>query len=269
MRLAYVLGWKRENGTKIHETAEGLERHKAMVLRYEQETGPLKPAYRGIIDRKYAKVAKKLAEREVGRAKSKGRADTEKRRAVYAKRLHKWIDGDGSKLPSTPAGIKRHKVLVAWYEKIYGPSSDLDREARARTYQAILASIEREKTRREWQAQRSKEIDAEKKRGDAKQRAKNRAAKKKRDAARAKAGEAQDRRRRQWRASYYRSRIRLAKQRIATSEKDVMSPAELHSFRESSAYFGLVKARDRAKQLLVIFRKNLAVYKTKLADLQL
>ena len=69
MRFAYVLAWKREDGTRIPETQAGLEEHKALVAKYEEETGPLKPAYRGIIDRKYAKVAKKLAEREVGRAR--------------------------------------------------------------------------------------------------------------------------------------------------------------------------------------------------------
>ena len=82
MRFANVLGWKREDGSRIPVTAAGLKEHKALVAKYEKENGPLRSAYRAVIDRKYARVKKKLAEREVGRAKSKGRADTEKRRAM-------------------------------------------------------------------------------------------------------------------------------------------------------------------------------------------
>ena len=268
MRFANVLGWKREDGSRIPETAAGLEEHKALVTKYELENGSLKPAIQVMIARKHARVAKKLAEREVGRAKSKVRSDIEKSRAAYAKRLHKWIDGDGRKIPSTPAGIKRHKAMVAAYEKTFGASSVLDRKARARMYKAILDSIDAEKVRREGQAKRSLVVAAEQKKADAKLRAKNRTAKEKRDDERARVQEVRDRRNRQGRARYYRYRIKLSNQRIATSEKDAMSDEVLASYRGNPAYRSIAKASDRAKELLVIFRKNLAVYESKLAALQ-
>ena len=205
MRFANVLGWKRANGTKIPETAKGFEEHKALVAKYEKENGPLRSAYRAVIDRKYARVSKKLAEREVGRGKSKARADTEKRRALLAKRLHKWLNANGSKIPSTAAGIERHKALVAEYEQEFGPSSVIDGKARARMYKAILVSIQREYVRRKDQASRSQVVAAEKKKADAELRAKNRTAKEKRDAARAQAEAVRERRNRQGRARYYRS----------------------------------------------------------------
>ena len=121
MRFAYVLGWKREDGDRIPETVLGLKEHKALVTKYEKENGSLRPAYQVMIARKHARVAKKLAEREVGRSQSKARADVEKRRAMLAKRLHKWLDDGGSKLPSTPWGIKRHKFYVARYEEDVWP----------------------------------------------------------------------------------------------------------------------------------------------------
>ena len=269
MRFANVLAWKREDGSRIPVTAAGLQEHKDLVAAYELGTGsPIRPAYRGIIDRKYAKVAKKLAEREVGRAKSKGRADTEKRRAKLAKRLHKWLNVNGSKIPSTAAGIERHKALVVAYEEEFGASSVLDRKARARMYDAIVASIEAEKVRRKGQAQRSKVVASEKKKADAKLRAKNRTAKQKRDAARAQAEAVRERRNRQGRARYYRYRIRLSERRISRSEKDVMSDKALESYRGNRGYHSVLKANDRAKELVAKFRKNLAVYKTKLAALQ-
>ena len=126
----------------------------------------------------------------------------------------------------------------------------------------------REKVRRKGQASRSKVVAAEKKKADAKLRAKNRAAKEKRDAARAQVEAVRERRNRQGRARYYRYRIRLSQQRIATSKKDVMSAKVLESYRDHFAYGSMVKARDRAKELLVTFRKNLAVYEAKLAALQ-
>ena len=270
MRFAYVLAWKREDGKKIPETAAGLKEHKALVAKYAQERGgSIHPAYRAIIDRKYASVAKKLAAGEVARGKSKARADIEKRRAKLAKRLHKWIDHYGAKIPSTPAGIKKHKAMVASYEQDFGPSSVIDRKARARMYKAIIDSIEAEKVRRKGQASRSKVVAAEKKTADAKLRAKNRTAKEKRDAARAQAEAVRERRNRQGRARYYRHRIQLSVRRIANSEQDVHSDEWLELYRGTSSYESIVKANDRAKQLLKIFRKNLAVYETKLAALQL
>ena len=270
MRFANVLGWKREDGSRIPVTAAGLEEHKALVAKYELETGsPIRSAYRGIIDRKYARVEKKLAEGEVARGKSEVRANTEKRRAILAKRLHKWLDRDGSKLPSTPAGIKRHKALVSSYEEMFGPSSDLDREARARTYQAILDGIEREKVRRKGQAQRSKEIVAQQKRADAERRAMQRAERKRRNAERAKSDAASDRRSRQRKARYCRYRIELAKRRVDQGERNVVSDESLESYWGTSEYEGILKARERAKELLVIFRGNLADYKARLAALQL
>ena len=275
MRLAYVLGWKREDGTKIPETAAGLKEHKALVAKYQQETdragGVVRPAYLAVIARKHAKVATKLAEREVGRKKSKARAGVEKGRAAFAKRIHKWIDTGGSKIPSTPEGIEQHKALVARYERAYGASSATDRKARARMYKAITDSIEREKTRRVQQAQRSKVVAAAKKKADAALRAKNRAAKKKRDAKRAKAGEAQDRRRRQKMASYYRARIRLSERRIAQGKKnlDAANSALLRLNLGHPAWSISLKAYDRAKELLAKFKTNLAAYETKLAALQL
>ena len=145
----------------------------------------------------------------------------------------------------------------------------LDRKARARMYKAILDSIEREKTRRTGQASRSKVVAAEQKKADAALRAKNRAAKKKRDATRAAVEDARERRNRQRRASYYRYRIRLSERRVAQGKKNVVSDESLKAYRGTSEYEGILKARTRAKQLLAKFRKNLAVYKTKLADLQL
>ena len=269
MRFANVLGWKREDGSRIPVTAAGLQEHKDLVATYELEAGsPIRLAYRAVIDRKYARVEKKLAEGEVARGKSKARADVEKGRAAYAKRLHKWIDGDGRKIPSTPAGIKHHKGMVAAYENIFGPTSVLDRQARERTYKAILDGIAREERRQEWQANRSKEIAAEQKRVDAGKRAMQREARKRRNAERAKSDAASDRRSRQRKARYCRYRIRLAEQRIATSARTVMSDERLESFRGSSSYESVVKANDRAKELLKIFRGNLADYKTRLAALQ-
>ena len=97
------------------------------MAKYEKESGrtqacQFRPAYRGIIDRKYARVAKKLAEREVGRAKSKGRADTEKRRATVRQapsQVARFYDG--SKIPSTPAGIKAPQGAWLPYEQEFGP----------------------------------------------------------------------------------------------------------------------------------------------------
>ena len=272
MRFANILGWKREDGTKIPETAAGLKEHKALLAKYMGGRGrPLKPAFLAVIKRKYASVEKKCTEREVGRGKSKARADTEKRRAMLAKRIHKWLDTNGSKIPSTFAGIARHMALVAAYEQEFGPSSALDSEARARTYKAIIDGIDREKTRRVQQASRSKVVAAEKKKADAKLRAKNRAAKEKRDTGRASVQEARDRRNRQRRASYYRYRIRLSERRVAKGKKNLdaanralMKSSGLHSNLGSS-----LKARARAKELLAKFQKNLAVYETKLAALQL
>ena len=48
-----------------------------------------------------------------------------------------------------------------------------------------------------------------------------------------------------------------------------MSAEVVESYRGSSSYRHVVNANDRAKQLLKIFRKNLAVYEAKLAALQL
>ena len=269
MRFVHVMIWKREDGSPIPETAAGLEEHKALVVKYEEENGPIKPDIRAVIERKYARVEKKIAKGEVLRGKSKGRADTEKRRARFARAIHKWRAYDGSKIPSTLVGIEQHKALVSSYEKLFGPSSDTDRKARARMYKAILDSIEREKTRRVQQASRSKVVAAEKKKADAKRLAKNRAAKEKRDAARAQAEEVRERRNRQGRARYYRYRIKLSKERIANGKKNVISVRSLDAYRGTIDYEGVLKARNRAKALLAIFRKNLAAYETKLAALQL
>ena len=205
----------------------------------------------------------------MGRGKSKARADTEKRRALLAKRLHKWLNANGSKIPSTAAGIERHKALVAEYEQMFGPSSVGDRKARARMYKAILDSIER-KAPPGATGQRSKVVAAEKKKADAKLRAKNRAAKEKRDAARAQAEAVRDR----------RNPAGKGKVTTATgfdwrnggspaSEKDVMSDEVAGILSGDPSYRSVVKANDRAKELLAIFRKNLAVYEAKLAALQL
>ena len=269
MRLANVLGWKREDGSKIPETAKGLAEHKALVVKYELETGgPIRRSYWTVINRKYVSVAKKIAEGEVARQQSKARADIEKGRAAYAKRLHKWLDTNGSKISSTPGGIRRHKELGSRYEELYGPSSVLDREARARMYKAILDGIEAEKVRRKDQAKRSKVVAAEQAEADAKRDARNRAARNRKRDEREKDREDEDLKIRQRTVRRYQSRIRLAKRRIAASEKDVMGAEELESYRESSAYRYVVKANERAKQLLVIFRKTLAVYESKLAALQ-
>ena len=126
MRLAWVLSWKREDGTPIAETSDGLEEHKALVTKYEEETGsPMRPAYRGVIDRKYAKVAKKLAAREVGRAKSKGRADTEKRRAkLTPSAFTSGLISTAQKSHPRPLESKRHKALGRLSTRqMYGPSS--------------------------------------------------------------------------------------------------------------------------------------------------
>ena len=48
-----------------------------------------------------------------------------------------------------------------------------------------------------------------------------------------------------------------------------MSDKELGFFRGNRGYNSLVKANDRAKELLVIFRQNLAAYEAKLEALQL
>ena len=268
MRLAQVLAWKREDGANIPETADGLEEHKALVVKYEEENGPLKPAFLALIERKYASVEEKIAEGDVARGQSKDRADHEKSRAAFARRIHKWIDFNGSKIPSTAAGIERHKALVIEYEKTFGPSSVLDREARARTYTAILDSIEHEDRRREWQAARSRTVAKQKKQAEAEQRAKARKEKERRRAERSKVMAAYYQRRNQARAKYYRYRIRLAEQRIATSEKDVMSDESLEAYRATSAYEDILKARERAKELLAVFNKNLATYEAKLAALQ-
>ena len=132
MRLAWVLSWKREDGTPIAETSDGLEEHKALVAKYEEETGsPIRPAYRGVIDRKYAKVAKKLAAREVGRAKSKGRADI--------REAPREATPSVSTSGSTTTARKSHRLLWASsgtrplslaYEQEFGGSSVL-RSARA------------------------------------------------------------------------------------------------------------------------------------------
>ena len=139
-------------------------------------------------------------------------------------------------------------------------------------YKAILDSLETEKVRREGQAQRSKVVAGEQTRADAKRRAKNRAAKKKRDAYRARVQEDRDRRNRQGRASYYRSRIRLSERRIATGKKNVDAAENAvgkSSDLDHHIWVSSVKARERAKQLLALFQKNLAVYKAKLTALQL
>ena len=122
MRFAYVLGWKREDGSRIPVTAAGLEEHKALVAKYEKENGSLRPAFQVHIARKHARVAKKLAEREVGRAKSKGRADNEKRRATVCQALStSGAPTNGSKIPATPAGIKQHKALVFSIREVVWP----------------------------------------------------------------------------------------------------------------------------------------------------
>ena len=120
------------------------------------------------------------------------------------------------------------------------------------------------------QASRSKVVASEKKKADAKLRAKNRAAKVKRDATRAAVEDARERRNRQRRASYYRYRIRLSERRVAQGKKnvDAANNAVLKSDRNHSAWRSFLKARERTKELLAGFKKNLAVYKTKLAALQ-
>ena len=270
MRFAYVLGWKREDGSRIPETAAGLEE--------TQGAGGASTSRR--TDRSGQLTGLSLTGNTLGSPRSSASGKWAARRARHGPASRRAAQRSPSVFTSgsipaalrshpRPDGIEQHKALVARYERAYGASSVLDRKARARTYKAILDSIEREKTRRVQQAQRSKVVAAEKKKADTKLRAKNRTAKEKRDAARAQAEEVRERRNRQGRARYYRYRIRLSKQRIATSQKDVMSAEVLESYRGTSAYESVVKASDRAKQLLAIFRRNLASYKARLAALQL
>ena len=47
MRFAYVLGWKREDGSRIPQTLAGIKEHKALVATYEQQTGPLIASFPG------------------------------------------------------------------------------------------------------------------------------------------------------------------------------------------------------------------------------
>ena len=215
-----------------------------------------------------AKAPAKKAKAPRRPAPAKFDAEREEARARQAKRIHKWLDGGGWKIPATPAGIKQHKALVAKYEKEFGPSSDTDRKARERTYKAILDGLEREKTRRVQQAQRSKVVASEQKVSDAERRARQRAARKRRNAKRASGDAASDRRSRQRKVRYCRSRIRLSVRRIANSEQDVHSDEWLELYRGTSSYESVVKANDRAKELLAIFRGNLADYKARLAALQ-
>lgn len=63
-----------------------------------------------------AKVADTAAKAEV-RLK---RGQTETRRASFAKRLYKWLDADGKKLPTSEEGIVAHQAMVAEYESEFG-----------------------------------------------------------------------------------------------------------------------------------------------------
>ena len=163
-------------------------------------------------------------------------------------------------------------ALVAAYEKLFGPSPILDQVARARMYQNIIDGIEREKARREVQAQRSKVVAAEKKKADAKLRAKNRAAKKKRDATRAKAEDSSGPAPQStWKGELLPLRIRLSNGGSpAGQEERSECPEILESYRGTSVLRWCIRQGTRLgpKQLLAKFKKNLAVYKAKLADLQ-
>lgn len=92
--------------------------------------GILKPAQREFfieVNRKgaalaAAKATKYAADMEK-KAESQSRAVTERRRSVMARRLYKWLDGNGRKLPSNEVGIAKHKAMVAEYEQVFGPTS--------------------------------------------------------------------------------------------------------------------------------------------------
>ena len=67
-----------------------------------------------------AKADAKAADNAAKAAVRVERDDTETRRASFAKRLYKWLDADGKKLPTSEAGIAAHQDMVAEYEREFG-----------------------------------------------------------------------------------------------------------------------------------------------------
>ena len=109
----------------------------------------LKPAVREYFLAHNEKEAKRLEAKEAAgaaqKAASSERKADEKTRSVFARRLYKWLDRGGQKLPSDEEGIRHHQAMVAEYEEQYGPvKTDYQR-----IYDRIRAAAEVERKRQE------------------------------------------------------------------------------------------------------------------------
>ena len=80
------------------------------------------------------------------RARPKFDREKERQRGKFARRLVKWLDTNGRKLPAGEKGIARHQAMVAMYEALYGSISKMDQTTYDNTYADILrqAGIEAE-----------------------------------------------------------------------------------------------------------------------------
>ena len=96
-----------------------------MSPRLSLTVGPAQTLTSGVLLAYNEKEAKRLEAKEAAgaaqKAASSERKADEKTRAVFARRLYKWLDAEGRKLPSNEEGIRQHQAMVAEYEEQYGP----------------------------------------------------------------------------------------------------------------------------------------------------
>ena len=76
------------------------------------------------------------------RARPKFDREKERQRSKFARRLVKWLDSNGRKLPADEDGINRHHAMVAEYEITYGYISASDRATHLDTYAHIRRQAE-------------------------------------------------------------------------------------------------------------------------------
>ena len=65
----------------------------------------------------------------------------ERARSKSARRIYKWRDYWGRKLPSSEDGITQHQLMISEYEARYSALSETERAGYARVYDAIRRQI--------------------------------------------------------------------------------------------------------------------------------